>query len=339
MATAIEILNSTIDSIKVTPNTVGSISGTTETNVQRVYAKSFNDLITALEAGLLTLQTNGGGLKNNFIATTVPGVSNDGTQGYSIGSLWFNTITGFLYIATSVGTGTATWEAVANGSGGLALSAYDSFLGAAKPFASATSGTTTAGLNELVPTGNFAQLTLNNPTNVTFIEGYNAGTNAAAITAAQNLYTALQAATPLTTTNYGTDIAANNLETVTVGGGPAGTFTPGIYYSSVSLTTAASQTITLNGDGDYVFKTSGTMGFGASTLMILTNGARASRVFWASAGAITGTGLSSVLKGTFVTALAATTGASNNIEGRILTTAGGAFVIGASNVLRLPTTV
>lgn len=52
----------------------------------------------------------GNGLNN--ITTTAPGAGNDNTVGYSIGSQWLNTTTQILYVATSVGTGTATWVAV-----------------------------------------------------------------------------------------------------------------------------------------------------------------------------------------------------------------------------------
>lgn len=49
------------------------------------------------------------GTLNNVAATTNPTVSNDGTQGYAIGSQWVNTTTGALYMATGVGTGAAVW--------------------------------------------------------------------------------------------------------------------------------------------------------------------------------------------------------------------------------------
>lgn len=46
----------------------------------------------------------------NVTATTNPTVSNDNTQGYSRGSLWINTLTNSLFIATQVATGAAVWE-------------------------------------------------------------------------------------------------------------------------------------------------------------------------------------------------------------------------------------
>lgn len=56
--------------------------------------------------------------KNNLTANTAPTGSNDNTQGYQAGSLWFNTATSTLYVAISVGTGTAVWDDIASGSGG-----------------------------------------------------------------------------------------------------------------------------------------------------------------------------------------------------------------------------
>jgi hypothetical protein len=55
------------------------------------------------------LQGNG---KNNPTATTNPGVGNDNTQGYSVGSMWFNNTAKSLWVAQSVGTGTAVWTQV-----------------------------------------------------------------------------------------------------------------------------------------------------------------------------------------------------------------------------------
>lgn len=50
----------------------------------------------------------------NFVATTDPGVGNDNTQGYSVGSMWVNTATSRVSVATSVATGAAIWSTFAN---------------------------------------------------------------------------------------------------------------------------------------------------------------------------------------------------------------------------------
>lgn len=76
---------------------------------------------TTSGAGAITLESGAQIIivyKNNFIAVAAPGTGDDSADGYSIGSLWFDTITGLLYVATSVGVGTATWAAI-SGSGAI----------------------------------------------------------------------------------------------------------------------------------------------------------------------------------------------------------------------------
>lgn len=46
---------------------------------------------------------------SNMTATSDPSVTSDNTQGYSIGSTWFNTTSNALFIASSVATGAAVW--------------------------------------------------------------------------------------------------------------------------------------------------------------------------------------------------------------------------------------
>lgn len=46
---------------------------------------------------------------SNMTATTNPTVNSDNTQGYSIGSTWFNTLTSAMYVASNVSTGAAVW--------------------------------------------------------------------------------------------------------------------------------------------------------------------------------------------------------------------------------------
>lgn len=68
------------------------------------------------EAAELINAIAGGGAQNNMVAVTDPSIGNDSTQGYSIGSLWFNTITGSLFVAQDVTVGFAIWQFV-SGSG------------------------------------------------------------------------------------------------------------------------------------------------------------------------------------------------------------------------------
>lgn len=71
------------------------------------------DVLDLLQAGCVALGQSQA--KSNFAATTNPGVSNDNTQDYGIGSSWYNKSTGVEWRATSVATGAATWIAI-NGS-------------------------------------------------------------------------------------------------------------------------------------------------------------------------------------------------------------------------------
>ena len=48
--------------------------------------------------------------KNNFAATTSPGVNDDDTDGYSAGSMWINTAMATSYICLDASTGAADWN-------------------------------------------------------------------------------------------------------------------------------------------------------------------------------------------------------------------------------------
>lgn len=50
-----------------------------------------------------------GATQNNPSATTDPTVSNDSTQGYSVGSIWQNSTTGRIWVARGVAVGAAIW--------------------------------------------------------------------------------------------------------------------------------------------------------------------------------------------------------------------------------------
>lgn len=50
------------------------------------------------------------GIKNNFAATTAPGVGNDSTQGYAVGSRWINTTGDETYVCMDASSGAAVWE-------------------------------------------------------------------------------------------------------------------------------------------------------------------------------------------------------------------------------------
>jgi hypothetical protein len=57
-------------------------------------------------------------IKNNWSATIAPVVGNDNTQGYSVGSRWYDTTHQIEYVALSVATGAAVWKTTTSASGG-----------------------------------------------------------------------------------------------------------------------------------------------------------------------------------------------------------------------------
>lgn len=58
----------------------------------------------------LLVATSGTAPKDNFAGTTAPVVSNDSTQGYSVGSRWVNTVADESYICVDASTGAAVWS-------------------------------------------------------------------------------------------------------------------------------------------------------------------------------------------------------------------------------------
>lgn len=70
---------------------------------------------------------NGGGrnynlaLTNNFGATTNPGVSNDISEGYEVGSTWINTSTDSAYLCSDSTEGAAVWLLTGNTASGLVV--------------------------------------------------------------------------------------------------------------------------------------------------------------------------------------------------------------------------
>jgi hypothetical protein len=68
-------------------------------------------------------------INNNLGATTNPGASNDSTQGYEVGSQWFNTSTKTAWVCVSAAAGAANW--IEYGSSGTIVSDTSSAYNAA----------------------------------------------------------------------------------------------------------------------------------------------------------------------------------------------------------------
>lgn len=48
------------------------------------------------------------------VTATSPGVGNDSSQGYQVGSQWTNTATGTIYQCVDVTVGAAVWKQISN---------------------------------------------------------------------------------------------------------------------------------------------------------------------------------------------------------------------------------
>ncbi|MFE3847954.1 ice-binding family protein [Flavobacterium sp. LB3P45] len=99
---------------------------------------------------------------------------------------------------------------------------------------------------------------------------------------------------------------------------------PGVY--SVAGACSAAGTLTLDAQGNsnalFVIKVGAAFSIGASTTIMLLNGASAANVFWLAKGAIT-LGALTIMKGTLIANTGAVSlGANCTLEGRMLSTAG-----------------
>ncbi len=115
------------------------------------------------------------------------------------------------------------------------------------------------------------------------------------------------------------------LDAVNLGSG-AGVFTPGCYSSGGAMSIGIGATVTLNGAGVYIFKTTGgapaTLNTGNNSIVAVTAGACESDVFWAPQGATT-LGATTTFRGSILgSANAITVGTTTNIIGRLLSAAG-----------------
>jgi len=82
--------------------------------------------ITKTQVGLGNVEN----LKVNLEATTAPGVGNDNTEGYSIGSRWIDKTNHKEYVALDVSTGAAVWTETtqSGGAGDMTKEVYDTGL-------------------------------------------------------------------------------------------------------------------------------------------------------------------------------------------------------------------
>jgi len=132
------------------------------------------------------------------------------------------------------------------------------------------------------------------------------------------------------------------LDAVVIGSNPPGTFPPDCYFRAGALDITASTTVTLNGPGIYIFRsTGGALTTGADSQVLLANGACASDVFWAPVGATT-LGANSApslaaptFQGNILDAAGVSIGHFANLTGRAL--AFGGTVLTDANTISIPT--
>ena len=131
-----------------------------------------------------------------------------------------------------------------------------------------------------------------------------------------------------------TPLPAGPLEAVVIGTNPAGTIPPGCYTRTGAIDITASGIVTLNGNGVYIFRsTGGAVTTGATSRVVLAGGACADNVFWAPAGA-TSLGAASTFVGNILDAAGVTIGLGAALTGRAL--AFGGTVTTNSSAITVP---
>lgn len=117
----------------------------------------------------------------------------------------------------------------------------------------------------------------------------------------------------------------------------AGTLAPGCYETSGAINIALGTSVTLNGNGVYVFRsTGGAINTGANSQVLLAGGACADNVFWTGAGATT-LGANSTFVGNIIDNAGITIGAGTSLTGRALAAfTGGTVTTAASDTITLP---
>jgi hypothetical protein len=106
------------------------------------------------------------------------------------------------------------------------------------------------------------------------------------------------------------------LSGIVIGANPPGTIPPGCYSSTGAMDIAVSGSVTLSGNGVYVFRPGGALTTGATSRIVLA-GACADNVFWAPSGATT-LGAASTFAGNILDAAGITIGAAATLTGRAL---------------------
>lgn len=131
--------------------------------------------------------------------------------------------------------------------------------------------------------------------------------------------------------------AAVALDQISIGGGAPGVIPPGCYSSTGAMSITTGESITLSGDGVYIFRPGGALDAGANSSVVTADGACTDNVFWTPTGGTT-IGANAAFVGTVFRGTAAglsiTLGDSASLEGRAL--AFGSTVTTANNAIAVP---
>jgi hypothetical protein len=111
------------------------------------------------------------------------------------------------------------------------------------------------------------------------------------------------------------------------------TFEPGTYRSESAINFAHGTTVTLDGEGEYIFIAESTLVTAANTYFILLNGAKAENILWALGSAAT-LGADSVVEGSILAGSAITFGSRSVLHGCALADSAITFESEGSIVLK-----
>jgi hypothetical protein len=127
--------------------------------------------------------------------------------------------------------------------------------------------------------------------------------------------------------------AAVDLSLIAIGGGTPGVLPPGCYKSTGAMSIGS--TLTLSGNGVYIFKPNGALNTAANSIITLANGACAGNVFWGPTATTLGANsafVGSILDGTSTITL----GNQATLAGRALAFGAGGTVTTAGNTITVP---
>ncbi|MBU1188393.1 MAG: DUF3494 domain-containing protein [Gammaproteobacteria bacterium] len=131
--------------------------------------------------------------------------------------------------------------------------------------------------------------------------------------------------------------AAVALDSISIGGGPPGVYPPGCYSSTGAMSITTGTSITLSGDGVFLFRPGGALDPAADSSVIIADGACADNVFWTPDGGTTiganAAIIGTVFRGT-ADGLSITLGDSASLLGRAL--AFGSTVTTANSSIIVP---